>query len=125
MINAHNLISLGCDVTDIRMGSFSSEHVSDRATRVTLATHVLLVYYAVLSTSLNKVSGDANFMMSSTQLTVGGFTQPGVARGLIEMPANAEKGFSHRFLWFFPSPLFEGFSSLGEVDRTFVNNIST
>ena len=62
--------------------------------------------------------------MSSTQLTVGGFTQPGVARGLIEMPATAEKGFSHRFLWFFPNPLFEDFSSLGEVDRDFVQNIS-
>ena len=62
--------------------------------------------------------------MSSTQLTVGGFTQPGVARGLIEMPANAEKGFSHRFLWFFPNPLFADFSSLGEVDRDFVQKIS-
>ena len=62
--------------------------------------------------------------MSSTQLTVGGFTQPGVARGLIEMPANSEKGFSYRFLWFFPNPLFEKFSSLGEVDREFVQKIS-
>ena len=70
------------------------------------------------------VSGDANFAMSSTQLTVGGFTQPGVARGLIEMPANSEKGFSHRFLWFFPNPLFEKFSSLGEVDREFVHKMS-
>ena len=71
------------------------------------------------------VSGDANFAMSSTQLTVGGFTQPGVARGLIEMPANSEKGFSHRFLWFFPNPLFEKFSSLGKVDQEFVNKMST
>ena len=62
--------------------------------------------------------------MSSIQLTVGGFTQPGVARGLIEMPANAEMGFSPRFLWFFPNPLFEDFSSLGEVDRDFVQKIS-
>ena len=61
--------------------------------------------------------------MSSTQLNVGGFTQPGVARGLIEMPANAGKGFSHRFLRFFPNPLFEDFSSLGEVDRDFVQKI--
>ena len=70
------------------------------------------------------VSGDANFAMSSTQLTVGGFTQPGVARGLIEMPNNAEKGFSNRFLWLFPNPLFEHFSSLGEVDEDFVDKIS-
>ena len=75
--------------------------------------------------SVHIVSGDANFAMSSTQLTVGSFTQPGVARGLIEMPANSEKGFSHRFLWFFPNTLFEKFSSLGEVDRQFVQKIST
>ena len=37
--------------------------------------------------------------MTPTRLTVGGFTQTGVARALIEMPANAEKGLSHRFLW--------------------------
>ena len=46
------------------------------------------------------------------------------ARALIEMPANAEKGFSHRFLWFFPSPSFEGFSILGEVNSDFVNKLS-
>ena len=62
--------------------------------------------------------------MSSTQLTVGGFTQPGVARALIEMPSNAEKGFSHRFLWFFPNPLFEKFVCLGEVDQDFVHKMS-
>ena len=70
------------------------------------------------------VSGDANFAMLSTQLTVGGFTQPGVARGLIETPSNAEKGFSHRFLWFFPHPLFKKFASLGEVDQEFVQKMS-
>ena len=63
-------------------------------------------------------------MMTSTQLTVGGFTQPAVARALIEMPANAEKGLSHRFLWLFPNPLFEKFSKLREVDREFVGKIS-
>lgn len=70
------------------------------------------------------VCGDANFVMSSTYLTVGGFTQPGVARALIEMPANAEKGLSHRFIWLFPNPLYEKFSNLGEVDENFVTRIS-
>ena len=70
------------------------------------------------------VSGDANFVMPKTQLTVGGFTQPGVTRTLIEMPGNAEKGFSHRFLWLFPNPLFEKFPSLSTVDKTFVERIS-
>ena len=62
--------------------------------------------------------------MKSTSLTVGGFTQPGVARSLIEMPANSDKGLSHRFLWIFPNPLFEKFSELGEVDHTFIEKIS-
>ena len=38
----------------------------------------ILLIRSVLCTCT--VSGDANFVMSSTQLTVGGFTQPGVAR---------------------------------------------
>ena len=37
------------------------------------------------------VVGDTNFVMKSTQLTVGGFTQPCVARSLIEMPVNDKK----------------------------------
>ena len=61
--------------------------------------------------------------MSSTLLTVGGFTQPGVARTLIEMPANAEKGLSHRFLWLFPNPLFEKFDKLGEIDQDFIKKL--
>ncbi len=70
------------------------------------------------------VSGEANFMMSATRLTVGGFTQPGVARGLIEMPSNSEKGLSHRFIWIFPNPLYEKFAKLGEVPRDFVLKMS-
>ena len=65
------------------------------------------------------VTGETNFAMPSTRLTVGGFTQPGLARSLIELPSNAEKGLSHRFLWVFPSPLFGKFSSLGEADKDF------
>ena len=69
------------------------------------------------------VSGEANFAMS-TKLTVGGFTQPGVARSLIELPSNSEKGLSSRFLWFFPKPLYENFSKLGQVDDDFIKKIS-
>ena len=57
--------------------------------------------------------------MTETNLTVGGFTQPGVARSLIEIPSNSEKGLSHRFLWFFPNPIYNKFNSLGEVDADF------
>ena len=45
--------------------------------------------------------------MSETRLTVGGFTQPGVARALIDLPSNTDKGLSHRFLWIFPKPLWK------------------
>ena len=62
--------------------------------------------------------------MSSTRLTVGGFTQPGVSRSLIDMPSNSEKGLSHRFLWLFPKPIFGRFASLEEVDKTFTSTIS-
>lgn len=66
------------------------------------------------------VSGDANFVMSSTRLTIGGFTEAGVARSLIEMPSNSEKGLSHRFLWLFPKPLFGSFAAL---DKAFTDEI--
>ena len=60
------------------------------------------------------VCGETNFAMPYTRLTVGGFTQPG--HSLSCQVANAEKGFSHQFMWVFPSPLF---SSLGEADKDF------
>ena len=69
------------------------------------------------------VSGEANFSMSSTNLTVGGFTQPGVARALIDIPANTEKGLSQRFLWLFPAPLYEHIEQLGEVDVEFIDKM--
>lgn len=85
----------------------------------TLYLILCLVHEYQLSFSLNPVTGDTNFAMPFTRLTVGGFTQPGVARSLIELPSNAEKGLSHRLLWLFPSPLFGKFSSLKEVDKSF------
>lgn len=69
------------------------------------------------------MSGEANFVMSSTRLTIGGFTQAGVARNLIDMPSNSEKGFSHRFLWLFPKPIFGKCAALEEVDETFTSTI--
>lgn len=41
--------------------------------------------------SYTAVSGDANFSMDVTALTIGGFTQPMVARNLIELQASVEK----------------------------------
>ena len=57
--------------------------------------------------------------MDRTALTVGGFTQPSVARALIELPASIEKGLTPRFLWIFPKPSFAGFSTLEPVEEEF------
>ena len=72
---------------------------------------------------INSVTGEANFSMRSTSLTVGGFTQPSVARSLIELPGNAEKGLSQRFLWFFPKPVYGHFDSLEPTDKSFRDKI--
>ena len=61
--------------------------------------------------------------MTSTRLTIGGFTQPGVARNLIEMPSNSEKGLFHRFLWVFPKPMYGKFATLENVDKLFSSKI--
>ena len=57
--------------------------------------------------------------MEHTGLTIGGFTQPCVARNLIEMPGNTEKDFSQRFLCFFPKPCYCKFKDLESVDEEF------
>lgn len=57
--------------------------------------------------------------MERTALTVGGFTQPSVARGLIELPASVEKGLTQRFLWIFPKPSFAKFDELELVEEKF------
>ena len=69
-------------------------------------THTVVFFFTIL------VTGEANFAMPCTRLTIGGFTQPGIARALIELPSNAEKGLSHRFIWLFPKPLFGAFTTL-------------
>ncbi len=69
------------------------------------------------------MSGESNFTMDYTGLTVGGFTQPSVARGLIEYPPNVEKGLCQRFLWLLPKPNPTLFSELERVDETFSASI--
>ena len=65
------------------------------------------------------VSGDANFEMKQTGLTVGGFIQPSVARNLLEHHANVEKGLCQRFLWFVPKPTPIPFDDLEKVNEVF------
>lgn len=72
----------------------------------------------------NLVTGHANFQMDRTSLTVGGFTQPAVARNIIEQHTGAERGFSQRFLWMFPKPTFAIFSSLQPVPDEITESIN-
>ena len=79
--------------------------------------------YLFLPFLLYLVTGDANFIMERTALTVGGFTQPSVARTLIEQQGSAEKGFCQRFLWIFPKPVFSTFKTLEPISNDFTEDI--
>ena len=57
--------------------------------------------------------------MEHTGLTVGGFTQPVVARTFIELQANIEKGLCQRFLWVVPKPVAIPLDELQQVDKEF------
>ena len=63
--------------------------------------------------------------MERTSLVVGGFTQPIVARSMIEQPGSTEKGLAQRFLWLFPQPVFEDFSELEPINEIFTDKIGT
>ena len=69
------------------------------------------------------VTGDANFSMETTSFTVGGFSQPTVARSLIEQARSTEIGLTQRFLWVFPRPAYSRFHSLEAVDSQFTDYI--
>ncbi len=61
--------------------------------------------------------------MERTCLTVGGFTQPAVARSIIDLPGNAEKGLSQRFLWLFPKPVYAAFNTLEPANQLFSDEL--
>ena len=69
---------------------------------------------------LTVVTGEANFSMESTCLTVGGFSQPSVTRSCIEQSGSAEIGLSQRFLWL---PSYCRFNTLEGVDRQFSDSL--
>ena len=56
---------------------------------------------------------------SHTSLTVGGFIQPSMAKALIEMAQNIEKGLCQQFLWLAPKPVTVAFDDLEQVDSQF------
>ena len=74
-------------------------------------------------TVLLTVTGDANFSMESTCLTVRGFSQPCVARTLIEQPDGAGIGLSQHFLWLFPKPSYARYKTLEAVDEQFSHSL--
>lgn len=83
-------------------------------------------YYMIISLSTISyyaVTGEANFSMQRTSLTVGGFNQPSVARSLIELPGNAKKGLIQRFLWLSPKPVYSAFDSLEPIDKEFTGKL--
>lgn len=63
-------------------------------------------YYYSCVHSYCLVSGEANFTMHHTGLTVGGITQPSVARNMLELEhqANIKKAHCQCFLWLVPMP---------------------
>lgn len=69
------------------------------------------------------VSGEANFAMEHTGLTVGGFVQPVVAQNIVQTQANVDKGLCQRFLWLAPKPTAVAFEDLQQVDREFSSSI--
>ena len=76
----------------------------------------LLSFYVI-------VSEGANFVMDVTALTIGGFTQPSVARNLIELQASVEKGLFQHFLWIFPQPSYGHFRTLEKPDEAFSHSL--
>lgn len=61
--------------------------------------------------------------MDVTALSICGFTQPNVARNLIELQTSIEKGLSPRFLWIFPKPTYARFETLEKVDESFTKSL--
>lgn len=113
--NAFQTLVPGGDKCPLTPGTLTKEKV--------IATYIMIVCCNKLS--FPPVSGDANFSIGRTSLTVGGFNQPAVARALIELPGNAEKGLSQRFLWMFPKPVYGEFSTLEPTDKVFTEKIGT
>ncbi len=60
--------------------------------------------------------------MDETNFVVGGFSQPSVSRALIEYQGNTEKGFSQRFLWFFPKPVMQNLKAWSLLMKNLPNN---
>ena len=85
--------------------------------------YIPLLVKGTLVLQFFSVSGDANFSMKHTGLTIGGFTQPFVARNLIDVQANVEKGLCQRFLWLVPEPNLVTYEQMCKADADFTTGI--
>lgn len=88
---------------------------------VNLYAGVLTVYN--VSFLVNQVSGDANFSMKRTGLTLGGFIQPSVSRYYLEQVQSSNHGLSQRFLWFVPKSKPVLFRELTTVNKEFKTSL--
>ena len=61
--------------------------------------------------------------MLTSAWSLGGFIQPSVARSLIELQPNVEKGLCQRFLWLVPKPTLEKFDQLQKVNADFFDGV--
>lgn len=61
--------------------------------------------------------------MKHAGLTIGGFTQPFVARNLVDVQANVEKGLCQRFLWLVPEPNLVTYEQMCKVNEEFTTGI--
>lgn len=59
--------------------------------------------------------------MEATSLTIGGFSQPSVARAIVEQSGSVETGLAQRFMWLFPKPSYAKFQELEAVDERFTD----
>jgi len=81
----------------------------------------IVILYFIILLFIFTVNGDANFDMDSTSLTLAGFTQPAVARNLIESHSNYEKGLPQRFMWMFPKTTYAYLETLQPIDAVFTS----
>jgi len=58
------------------------------------------------------LTGNANFDIKNTSFSILGFTQPATAFPIIKDTLGNQNGFTNRFIWFFPKPIYSKFEDL-------------
>ena len=84
---------------------------------------LILKTLSIIIFVLYTVSGEANFSMKHSSLTIGGFMQPNIARNLVEHPMNVDKGLCQRFLWIVPKHNPVSFAEMEKVESEFINSV--